>query len=85
MPACATGFGAVYTVYAVFSEWLNIVVTKRWEYSELMPVVPIIDAGLSPLLQWVILPPALLPVAKSGATAMVEGPFPWLCHKFREA
>ena len=42
--------------YTVFSEWLNIVVREAWTYSELMPIVPVIDAGLSPLLQWIIIP-----------------------------
>jgi hypothetical protein len=42
--------------YAVFSEWLNVVVRKSWAYSELMPIVPIVDAGLSPLLQWIVVP-----------------------------
>lgn len=42
--------------YTVFSEWLNIVVREAWAYSELMPIVPVIDAGLSPLLQWVVVP-----------------------------
>jgi len=42
--------------YAIFSEWLNVVVRKSWAYSELMPIVPIVDAGLSPLLQWIVLP-----------------------------
>ena len=42
--------------YTVFSEWLNIVVREAWAYSELMPIVPVIDAGLSPLLQWIVIP-----------------------------
>ncbi len=46
-------FGVSYTI---FSEWLNITVRKAWAYSDLMPVVPLIDAGLSPLLQWVVVP-----------------------------
>ena len=46
-------FGVAYTI---FSEWLNIVMREAWAYSELMPVIPIIDAGLSPVLQWVIIP-----------------------------
>lgn len=29
----------------------------RWQYSELMPIVPVINVGLSPLLQWLIIPP----------------------------
>ncbi|NJO24109.1 MAG: hypothetical protein HC868_15810 [Sphingomonadales bacterium] len=51
--ALTVAFGFAYTV---FSEWLNVVVRKSWAYSELMPIVPIVDAGLSPLLQWIILP-----------------------------
>ena len=42
--------------YTIFSEWLNIVVRESWSYSELMPIVPVIDAGLSPLLQWIVIP-----------------------------
>ncbi|MBI2716175.1 MAG: hypothetical protein HYX37_17220 [Rhizobiales bacterium] len=42
--------------YTVYSEWLNTVVRKTWEYSELMPTIPILGSGLSPLLQWVIVP-----------------------------
>ncbi len=53
--AIAAGVG-----YTIFSEWLNLVVRKSWQYSELMPVVPLIDAGLSPLLQWMLIPPASL-------------------------
>jgi hypothetical protein len=49
----AVAFGLAYTV---FSEWLNVVVRKSWAYSELMPIVPIVNAGLSPLLQWIVLP-----------------------------
>ncbi len=51
--ALAVGFGLAYTV---FSEWLNVVMRKSWAYSELMPVVPGTNAGLSPLLQWVAIP-----------------------------
>jgi hypothetical protein len=42
--------------YTVFSEWLNIVVRQSWAYSSLMPVVPIIDTGLSPIAQWIVIP-----------------------------
>ena len=49
----AVAFGVAYTV---FSEWLNIVVRAAWAYRDIMPVVPIVDTGLTPLLQWVIVP-----------------------------
>lgn len=65
------GFRRVATVatvagvgYTIFSEWLNLVVRKSWQYSELMPVVPVFDVGLSPLLQWILLPPAALWLAR---------------------
>ena len=31
-------------------------ISLRWTYSELMPLVPPFGTGLSPLLQWIILP-----------------------------
>ncbi len=46
-------FGLAYTL---FSEWFNIEVRETWAYSDLMPVIPIIDAGLSPVLQWIVIP-----------------------------
>jgi uncharacterized membrane protein len=42
--------------YTVFSEWLNTEIRGSWAYSELMPVVPVLDAGLSPLAQWIFIP-----------------------------
>ena len=47
------GFGLSYTV---FSEWLNVAVRKSWAYSPLMPVIPPLDTGLLPVLQWVVVP-----------------------------
>ena len=48
-----TAFAVSYTVY---SEWLNTSVWEAWAYSDLMPVVPVIGIGLSPLLQWLVIP-----------------------------
>ena len=45
----ATGIG-----YTVYSEWLNTVIRKTWQYSELMPTLPILGTGLSPLMQWLV-------------------------------
>lgn len=42
--------------YTVFSEWLNIEVRQVWAYRDLMPVIPVIDAGISPVLQWIVIP-----------------------------
>lgn len=42
--------------YTAFSEWLNAIVRQSWTYSELMPTLPPIGIGVSPLAQWVIIP-----------------------------
>jgi hypothetical protein len=47
---------ALGVAYTVFSEWLNTEVKGSWTYSELMPIVPLIGTGLSPLLQWIVVP-----------------------------
>ena len=62
--ALTIGFGAAYTV---FSEWLNVVVRQTWAYSDLMPIVPVIGTGLSPLLQWVAVPLLALHFARRAA------------------
>ena len=49
--ALALGVG-----YTVFSEWLNVTVRETWAYSKLMPIVPLIGLGLSPLAQWIVIP-----------------------------
>jgi hypothetical protein len=42
--------------YTVFSEYLNIVIRAAWAYRDIMPVVPLLDVGLTPLLQWIVVP-----------------------------
>ncbi len=44
--------------YTAFSEWLNIVIRRSWEYSDRMPVIILLnfELGLSPLLQWLFVP-----------------------------
>ena len=53
--------------YTIFSEWLNVSVSGSWAYAPEMPVVPPFGTGLSPLLQWVVLPPLAVWLA-SGST-----------------
>lgn len=53
--------------YTVFSEWLNIVVRESWAYSERMPIVPVLNTGLSPFLQWLVVPLAALWLARRSA------------------
>ena len=56
-------YGAVASVtvtggvaYTIFSEWLNTKVRGSWAYTELMPTLPLIDIGLSPVAQWIVIP-----------------------------
>ena len=54
--------------YTIFSEWLNIVVRGSWAYSPLMPVIPVVEVGLSPFLQWIVIPAGGLAVARRCAS-----------------
>ena len=55
--------------YTVFSEWLNVEVRRSWAYSDLMPVLPPLGTGLSPVLQWVVIPSAALWMARRAGSA----------------
>lgn len=52
--ALATILGGL--AYTVFSEWLNTEIRGSWAYSEWMPTLPLIGAGLSPFAQWMVVP-----------------------------
>jgi hypothetical protein len=56
--------------YTIFSEWLNTGPWHNWVYSDLMPVIPFIGTGLSPLLQWIAIPTLAIWIASGRA--------PWL-------
>jgi hypothetical protein len=46
--------------YTVYSEIRNVRYEGTWGYTELMPIVPIIEIGGTPFLQWLLIPPILL-------------------------
>jgi len=48
--------------YTIFSEWLNVEIRRTWSYTASMPVVPFLGTGLTPLLQWLIVPGLALAV-----------------------
>jgi len=54
-------FGVSYTI---FSEIKNVSLYKLWAYSDFMPVIPYIDVGIVPLIQWIILPPLLVYIVR---------------------
>jgi hypothetical protein len=51
--AATMSFGLGYTA---FSEWLNVSVRQIWAYSDLMPTVTPLEIGISPLVQWIVVP-----------------------------
>jgi hypothetical protein len=73
--AMALGLG-----YTAFSEWLNIGVRRAWAYSDLMPVLPWLGTGLSPLAQWLVVPALAFRSVwpRSGA---VTGPSEHILHR----
>jgi len=52
--------------YTALSEWINTVARGSWAYSALMPVVNLggFEFGLSPLFQWLVIPPVALWLAR---------------------
>lgn len=50
-------------------EWLNVEVWRNWAYSDLMPILPPFGTGLSPMLQWLLIPSAALLMAHRRGTA----------------
>lgn len=53
--------------YTVFSEWMNTVWLESWAYSEWMPRLRLLgmEIGLTPLAQWLLLPPLALALART--------------------
>ena len=49
-------FLAIGLVITIVFEILATGPLNRWEYGELMPMIPVIGVGASPVAQWVILP-----------------------------
>ena len=53
------GTGVLITIVierlALAGMWLG-----GWQYSSLMPIVPGVEVGLSPVLQWIVLPPIVV-------------------------
>ena len=47
------GLGVAYTT---LSEGLNVGIWRSWSYSSAMPVSPWLGIGLSPVLQWLVVP-----------------------------
>ena len=53
--------------YTIWSEWLNMEVRRSWEYAPAMPRV--LGLGLTPLLQWILLPSCVLALVRRPTSA----------------
>jgi hypothetical protein len=51
------GFIIIGVIATVISELVNVHILKSWAYNELMPIIPWLKVGLTPFLQWMIIPP----------------------------
>lgn len=58
--------------YTIFSEWHNTEVRTSWAYSSMMPTLPGLGTGLSPLLQWFVIPIAAFWWARPRRTAQLN-------------
>ena len=45
-------------------EWLATGPLERWTYADSMPIIPLLGVGLAPLLQWLLLPPLIMWLAR---------------------
>lgn len=58
-PARLWAFALLAALQGLALEWLSLRL-QRWSYGPAMPVEPLFGLGLTPILQWLILPLALL-------------------------
>jgi hypothetical protein len=58
------GFLLAGVLYTILSEWMNAQIFKSWGYNELMPIIPWMKVGLTPLLQWIVIPSAVILLAR---------------------
>jgi hypothetical protein len=56
------GGGTLFTMlglaYTIWSEWFNTGIKGAWEYARSMPTIA--GIGVTPMLQWVVLPPLIV-------------------------
>lgn len=62
--AAIVGFVLVGVVITIGLEWHATEIQGRWQYGDLMPTLPLLGTGLTPLLQWILLPPLIVWLAR---------------------
>ena len=72
-------FVAVGVGLTVGFEYYYTEVSERWNYSDLMPLVPPFGTGLSPLMQWLVVPLLVVSlirrIVRTGPTSATAPPF----------
>jgi len=63
-PAAWAIYLATGLVATVLFEELATGVLGRWRYAAGMPVLPVVGTGITPILQWLLLPPLVLLLAR---------------------
>jgi len=53
-------FVALAIILALLSEYTAVHYRNLWEYSAFMPLIPGLDIGVVPIVQWLLLPPIAL-------------------------
>jgi hypothetical protein len=52
------------TLLAALVEWTAVQLIHRWAYVEAMPRIPLLDIGLVPVLQMILIPPLVFVLAR---------------------
>jgi len=58
------GFIMIGVIPTVISERVNVHILKSWAYNKSMPIIPWLKVGLTPLLQWMVIPPAIVSLVR---------------------
>lgn len=48
---------------AIAMEWIAVHIIRRWAYTPSMPVIPVLEIGIVPLAQMLVLPPLVFALA----------------------
>jgi hypothetical protein len=59
-------------LYTALSEYLNVHLRRSWGYSAWMPLLPWLRIGLVPLVQWLLLPPAVLLLVRDHLKGVIK-------------
>jgi hypothetical protein len=63
-PAAWIAYLAAGILVTLGLEWLATDVLDRWQYAAEMPRMPLLGTGLLPIVQWLLLPPLVLGLAR---------------------